>query len=158
MLSIRGWRRRRTRPMRTGIMADRNRTIDVWRSRYGALASVRTMSLPGGAPDAPYRDRGHQQRDQHVVAGQRQAEEAPLHFVAADHLHGVEALQQVAGAAEISDRAGAIGRPLPKMPFDPGVIRAEPGIAERGEAENGEASHQHGPRGIPGGGERHQRT
>src|SRR5258706_14284174 len=62
--------------------------------------------------DSPRRDRGHQQRDQHVVAGQRQAEKAPLHFVAADHLHGVEALQQIAGAAEISDRPGAFGRPL----------------------------------------------
>src|SRR6266404_6541853 len=146
MLSIRGWRRRRTRPMRTGIMADRNRTIDVWRSRYGALASVRTMSLPGGAPDAPYRDRGHQQRDQRVVAGQRQAEEAPLHVVAADHLHGVEALQQVAGAAEISDRAGAIGRALPEFPFDAGMIGAEPGVAERGQRQDRKAGQQHGPR------------
>ena len=77
------------------------------------------------------------QRDQHVVAGERQAEKAPLHFVAADHLHGVEPLQQIAGAAEISDRAGAIGRPLPKAPFDAGVIGAEPGIAERGQRENG---------------------
>src|ERR1700716_313377 len=116
------------------------------------------MSLPNETPDAPCRDRGHQQRDQHVVAGQRQAEEAPLHSVPADRLHGVETLQQVAGAAEIPDRAAAVGRPLPKTPFDTGMITTEPGIAERGEGEKGEARNQHGAGGIPGGGERHQRT
>src|SRR6267142_5246898 len=73
-----------------------------------ALAGVRAMSVPRGARDAPCGDRGHQERDQKIVAGQRQAEEAPLHFVAADHLHAVETLQQIAGAAEISDWPGAI--------------------------------------------------
>src|SRR6202022_4070026 len=108
--------------------------------------------------DSPRRNRGHQQRDQHIVAGQRQAEKAPLHFVAADHFYRVEALQQVSGAAEIADRAGAVGRPLPKMPFDAGVIGAEPGIAECGGCENCEARDQHRARGIPRRGERHQRA
>src|SRR6476659_5602829 len=74
--------------------------------------------------DAPHRDRRHRQRDQHVVAGEREAEEAPLHLIAADHLFGVEALQQAAGAAEIDDRTRAIGRALPELPFDAGVIAA----------------------------------
>ena len=81
------------------------------------------------------RDHRHQQRDQHVVAGEREAEEAPLHLVAADHLDGVEPLQQLAGAAEIDDRPGAIGRALPELPFDAGVIAAEPGIGERCEQQ-----------------------
>ena len=66
---------------------------------------------PPGRDEAPRRDRGHQQRDQHVVAGERQAEESPLHLVAADHFHRIEPLQEIAGAAEIADRAGAFGRP-----------------------------------------------
>src|SRR5205814_10609279 len=113
---INRWRRRWSSPTRTAIMADRNTTIDIDVPGM-ALATVRAMSAPRGTRDAPSRDRGHQQRDQEIVAGQRQAEEAPLHFVAANHPHGVETLQQIAGAAEISNGAGAVGRPLPKTPF-----------------------------------------
>src|SRR3977135_2317921 len=91
-------------------------------SRRRYRASSPQGSASGCSEDPPRGDRGHQERDQHVVAGQQQAEKAPLHFVAADHLHGVEPLQQVAGAAEVSDLASTIGRPLPKMPFDAGVI------------------------------------
>src|SRR5436190_9550865 len=84
----------------------------------------------------PQRDHRHQERDQHIVAGEREAEKTPLHLVAADHLYSVEALQQIAGAAEIEDRAGAIGRPLPELPFDAGVIAAEIGVAEGRDQEN----------------------
>ena len=41
--------------------------------------------------DAPRGHHCHQQRDQHVVAGEREAEEAPLHLVAADHFHACRA-------------------------------------------------------------------
>ena len=127
------------------------------RRRLAAVASIdliesepneNALRALGGPGDAPGRDRGHQQRDQHVVAGERQAEEAPLHLVAADHFHRVEPLQQIAGAAEIADRPGAIGRPLPKPPFDAGVIGAEPGIAERRQREDGKAQEQQ-RRGAP---------
>ena len=122
--------------------------------------SVQIVRFRLGAPldDAPGRDRGHQERDQHIVAGQRQAEKPPLHLVAAHHLHGVETLQQVAGAAEIADRAGAFGRPLPEPPFDAGVIGGEPGIAERRQREDGEARSERGARRIPRRGERDQRA
>src|SRR5260370_26567410 len=106
--------------------------------------ATRAMSLPQRTPNAPRRDRGNQQRDQHVVAGEQDAEKTPLHFVATDQFDGVETLQQVAGAAEIADRASAIGRPLPEMPLDAGVIGAEPGVAERGEREDGEARYDSG--------------
>ena len=110
-------------------------------------------------PDhAPGRDRGHQQRDQDVIAGQRQAQKAPLHFVAADDLLGIEARQQVTSAAEISNRPGAIGRSLPKSPFDAGMIGAEHGIAERQGSKKHQPRNQHPAWGIPGGGERDQRA
>src|SRR5438445_271405 len=152
---INRWRRRWSSPTRTAIMADRNTTIDIDVPGM-ALASVRAMSAPRGTQDAPSRDRGHQQRDQEIVAGQRQAEEAPLHFVAADYPHGVETLQQIAGAAEISNGAGAIGRPLPKTPFDAGVIGPQPGTGEAGSGENGEAGIKHRARRASRRGKRRQ--
>jgi hypothetical protein len=133
--------------MRTAITAGRNTTIE-FDVLDMAPASAVAMSFPGGRHDAPCRNRGHQKRDQHVVAGQREAEKTPLHFIAADHLDGVETLQQAAGAAEIPDRPCAFGRPLPKPPFDAGVIGPEPGIAERGEREDGEAEIEHRARRV----------
>ncbi|MGY4433252.1 hypothetical protein ACVWWO_005729 [Bradyrhizobium sp. F1.13.1] len=86
------------------------------------------------------------ERDQHVVAGQRETEEAPLHLVAANHLHGVEPRQQVGGAAEIDDGTGAVGRSLPKAPFDAGMIGAEPGIGEARQHKDRKARDQQRPR------------
>ena len=88
--------------------------------------------------DTPHGHHRHRQRDQHIVSGEREAEEAPLHLIATDHFYAVETLQQRAGAAEIDDRPGAIGRPLPELPFDAGVIAAQPGIGESSEREDGE--------------------
>src|ERR1700716_2958824 len=138
LTTIRRWRRPWSSPMRTAITAGRNTAIE-FDVLDMAPASAGAMSFPGGTPDAPCRNRGHQKRDQHVVTGEREAEKTPLHFIAADHLDGIETLQQVAGAAEIPDRACAFSRPLPKTPFDAGVIGTEPGIAERGEREDREA-------------------
>jgi membrane AbrB-like protein len=95
---------------------------------------------------APRRNRGHQQRDQHIVTGERQAEEAPLHLVATHDFDLVEALQKAAGAAEISDRPGAIGRSLPKPPFDAGVISTERGVDERRQRQDRKARQQKRPR------------
>ena len=119
------------------------------------LPLFRSSSFPD---DAPGRDRGHRQRDQHAIAGERQAQKAPLHLVAADHLLGIEARQQVAGAAEISDRSGAIGRSLPELPFDAGMIGAEHGVAECRGSKKRKARDHHSARRIPCRGERDQRA
>ena len=108
----------------------------------GACRTTSTISCDRQSDDSPQSQRRHQQRDQHIVAGERQAEKSPLHFVAADHLDGVEALQQGAGAAEIADRPGAIGRPLEEMPFDAGMVGAEPGIAERRQRQQHQTGEQ----------------
>src|SRR4051794_16419452 len=57
--------------------------------RYSALRPRRLLGrfVPGppGGPRAKQRDRGQRQRDQDVVAGERQAEETPRRLVAAEH-------------------------------------------------------------------------
>ena len=67
----------------------------------------------------------------------------------------VEALQQRAGAAEIDDGAGAIGRALPEFPLDAGVIAAEPGIGERSQQKHRKPGQQHLPWRPARGGKRH---
>ena len=43
--------------------------------------------------DPKQRDEAHEAGDQKIVAGERNAEKTPLHFVAAHDLHRVEPLQ-----------------------------------------------------------------
>src|SRR6185312_1374072 len=114
--------------------------------KTGRSTSPHPTSIALGGPgNAPGRDRGHQGRDQGVVAGERNTKEAPLHHVAGDDLHLVELIEQVAGLAEIDQRSGAIGRPLPELPFDAGVIAAEDGIAGGGQRDDDEPTDQEAP-------------
>src|SRR5262245_55618194 len=82
-------------------------------------------SRPGaGRPGAIERDRGERGRDQRVVAGERDAEEAPGRLVAARDVDGLQPPQQIAGRPKLR-RARALLRPGPPFPFDAGVEHAE---------------------------------
>src|SRR5262245_17600800 len=91
--------------------------------------SRRRSGLPR-APEAPERHRGEAERDQHIVAGEREAEETPRRLVAAHQRGGLHLLEQAAGGAEARDLAGAVRRASPPLPLDAGVIDAEPGVPE----------------------------
>ena len=108
---------------------------------------------PLGRHEAPQRDRGHQQRDQHVVAGEREAEEAPLHLVAADHLHLVQPL--AAGCRPCRNRrAGRCNRSGPartSIRRRRGSRQARHWRARR--AAGWQARHQRRPRRAARGGE-----
>src|SRR5262245_7952134 len=71
--------------------------------------------------ETPERDGGEGKRDQDVVSGEREAEEAPCRLVAA---HNADVLQLIHEAArpERIERPGAILWARPPLPFDAGVV------------------------------------
>ena len=113
-----------------------------FRSHDSGGATRPRSSSPIRAVRAPRRDRGERQRDQHVVAGERQAEEAPRRFVAADHAGVLDQVAQPAGRTEVGDRSRAVLRTFPPLPFDAGVIGGEAGVPEHRDGD-GEEREQH---------------
>src|SRR5262249_48285191 len=85
--------------------------------------SVRAL-LPEQRSETPQRDAPERDRDHRVVAGKRDAEEAPCRLIAAHDNNGVELVEQVAAAPEVGI-ARAFRRPRPQVPFDPGVIDSQ---------------------------------
>ena len=79
------------------------------------------------------------ERDQHVVAGEREAEKAPRRLVAAHHADRIQLVEDRALGVEIGDRPRAIGRAGPSAPFDAGVRGAERGAAQQGDDDRGRA-------------------
>ena len=67
----------------------------------------------------PGRDGGERDRDDHVVAGEREPEEAPGRLVAAHHRDRLQLVEEAAGGAEIVERARAFLRARPKLPLNP---------------------------------------
>ena len=100
---------------------------------------------------------GQRQRHQHIVAGERDAEEAPCRLVAADDADVLERVHQIGGGAEIIDRAAAIGRAGPELPFDAGMIGRQARIPQHDQHDGDEAEHQHLARGAVGAAEDQQR-
>src|SRR5262249_5584195 len=80
---------------------------------------------------APRRDNRERERDQRVVAGERDSEETPRRLVAAHRAHGAELIDEA--AAQAVERARTFSRPGPEFPFDTGVIDAEPGVPEHAD-------------------------
>src|SRR5258708_29352768 len=83
----------------------------------------------------PGRDGGERERDDHVVAGEREPEEAPGRLVAAHHRDPLQLVEEAAGGAEIAQRARACLRARPPLPFDAAMIDAEARVPQHAEAE-----------------------
>src|SRR5690606_32717495 len=93
----------------------------------------------GNAPPPTVTHGGQQQRDdgerdERVVAGERDAEEAELHDVAGDHPGRVDVAQVV--EADAGPGAGTGGGTGPEAPFDAGVINAQVGAPGEDGGDN----------------------
>src|SRR6185436_12446887 len=64
-----------------------------------ALIALRRQLAAG--EESPDRHGGERQRDQHIVAGKREAKEPPRRLVAAHDIDRLQLLEQVAAAAEV---------------------------------------------------------
>src|SRR6185503_6348612 len=80
-------------------------------SRTVRVTLIGSFRLRERSLAAPQRGERETERDQHVPAGEREAEEAPGRLVAADQTDAVEALQQILRRPEIIDRPAAFRRP-----------------------------------------------
>src|SRR6185312_14016931 len=87
----------------------------------------------------------HQQRDQAVVTGERDAEQTPRRLVARHDMDGIELVENRATRSEVPHRPGAVGRARPKAPFDACVIGAERGPAQGGDTEDGKTEGDRSP-------------
>src|SRR5260370_3532926 len=94
------------------------------------------------------RNECERERNERVVARERQTEEAPGGIVAAHHIERFELVQKPARRAEIAERARAFLRTRPPFPFDAGMIDAEPGVPEHAERDGDERREQHLARGA----------
>ena len=77
-------------------------------------------------------DRRQSERDQNIVAGERNAKKTPGRFIAADDADRLQLIEQRAFAGEIGHRPRTIGGSGPKAPLDAGVVSAERGAHQHG--------------------------
>src|SRR3954452_10104582 len=115
----------------------------------------RTRARPPLHLRRPGRDGGKHERDDHVVAGEREPEKAPGRLVTTHHRDRLQLVEQTAGGAEIVERARAFLRARPPLPFDAGMIDAETGVPQHAEGDGGERGDEHLARGADLVAERH---
>ena len=108
------------------------------RSANRSAADLGSAREFGGEPGV---DR-HRGACDHVPAGERQTEDAQLHFVAVDDADGVQRLHQVVGVDRAAQRAGARGRARPPVLLHPDVVEGEAGVGDEDERQQ----HKQRPR------------
>src|ERR1700722_14418288 len=96
------------------------------------------------------------QRDQDVIAGERNAEKAPCRLIAGYDMDGVQLIEQRSAAVEMDERPRAIARPVPEAPFDAGVIGAERRAAQRADKQRDQAGGDEQARRLRPRGQRQQ--
>jgi hypothetical protein len=106
--------------------------------------------------EAESRDRRQQQRDQNVIAGERNAEKTPRRDVALHDVDRLQLAQERTAGRETAQGPGAVGRTGPQVPFDAGVVAAEHDIADGGDEDDDKADHEQRCRRAAGRRDRHQ--
>src|SRR5262249_2795127 len=88
------------------------------------------------------------ERNERVVARERQTQKTPGGLVAAHQGDRFELVEKPARRAEIAERARAFLRPRPPFPSDAGMINAEAGVPEHAERDGDEGRDQDLARGT----------
>ena len=120
--------------------------MGLWNAHLLGRARPASGPMHASAPlgrRPPGGDGREQQRDEHVVAGEREPEEAPGRLVAAHHRDRLELLEKSAGGAKAFELARAFLRARPPFPFDAGMIDAEPRVPEHAQRDGDERGDQH---------------
>src|SRR4029079_7968842 len=94
---------------------------------------------------APPRERGLQapagnsreeQGYQNIIAGERDVEETPRRFVAANDADVFKLTEQISGRSKTVDRSRTIIRARPELPLDAGVIGRQSGVPQHDCGDN----------------------